>query len=84
MHKFFLYALITSYINNRNTRRNIIANSFSKGNAPTLVKDKLDAVYGDFPSSFATMKTWVDEMKGDRISLGDDGHSGRPDADNTV
>ncbi|GFT93218.1 HTH_48 domain-containing protein [Trichonephila clavipes] len=43
-------------------------------------KDELDSVYGDSASSFTTVKFRIAELKRDCTSLGDDEHSGRPNA----
>ncbi|GFT93222.1 histone-lysine N-methyltransferase SETMAR, partial [Trichonephila clavipes] len=53
---------------------------FLKGNTPTQIKDELDSVYGDSASSFTTVKFRIAELKRDCTSLGDDEHSGRPNA----
>lgn len=40
-------------------------------------------MYGDFSSSFTTVKFWAAELKRDHKSLGDDELSGRPKTVNT-
>lgn len=54
-----------------------------KGNTPAQIKAELDAVYGDFASSFAIVKRWAAKFKRDRTSLVDDERSGRPTATTT-
>lgn len=51
---------------------------FLKGSTPTQIKDELETVYGNFASSFTTVKFWPAEFKHGRTSLGDDERSGRP------
>lgn len=49
-----------------------------KGNTPAQIKAELNAVYGEWAPSFATVKRWTAEFKRGRTSLADDERSGRP------
>ncbi|XP_076643528.1 histone-lysine N-methyltransferase SETMAR-like [Halictus rubicundus] len=57
--------------------RAVIKYLFLKGNTPTQIKEKLDAVYGNSAPSFTIVKFWAAEFKRGRTSLGDDERLGR-------
>lgn len=49
-----------------------------EGNSPKQIYERLVGVYGDSVPSFSTVTRWFNEFERGRISLEDEGRSGRP------
>ena len=49
--------------------RSVIRFLFLEGKSRNEIKERLDAVYGDFPSSMATVKNWFHDFQYGRTSV---------------
>ena len=58
--------------------RSVIRFLFLEGKSRSEIKERLDAVYGDFSPSMETVKNWINEFQRGRTSALDEPHPGAP------
>jgi len=64
--------------NGKEQYRSVIRFSFLEGKSLSGIKEHLDAVYGDFSPSMATVKNWFNEYQRGRTSVFDEPRPGAP------